>query len=149
MRIRTAVAAVGVALGVAVAALGVAVGALGLAVGAVMLYFYDGGSKDHTYLEVGDCWDYSTRFDESVHVKPCSGPHYGEVILEADLSAVDRHPSGGYDAWGFCKRQLSEILSRNSHLDYWMVPSGGILCAVISADNAGTRTGGLIGRVDR
>ncbi|WP_067537609.1 hypothetical protein [Nocardia crassostreae] len=135
MRIRTAVIALGVALG--------------LAVGTIVLYYYDGGSKDHTYLQVGDCWDYSTRFDESVHVKPCSDPHYGEVILEAEDSAIDRDPAGGLDAWGFCKKQLGQILSRNSHLDYWMIPSGRIRCAVISADHASTRIGGLTGRVDR
>ncbi|MCM6773082.1 hypothetical protein NDR87_04475 [Nocardia sp. CDC159] len=123
--------------------------ALGLAVGALVLYYYDGGSKDHTYLRVGDCWDYSTRFDESVHLKPCSDPHYGEVMFKADFSAIDRHPAGGIDAWGFCKQQLSEVLSRNSHLGYWMVPNDGVLCAVISADNASTRMGGLTGRVDR
>ncbi|GAB4586428.1 hypothetical protein [Nocardia sp. IFM 10818] len=66
-----------------------------LTVGAVVLYYYDGGSKDHTYLQVGDCWDYSARFDEAVHLKPCSEPHYGEVILEADDSAIERDPAGG------------------------------------------------------
>ncbi len=137
MRIRTAAVTFGAALGLG-------------AVGAVVLHFYDGGSKDHTYLQVGDCWDYSTRFDEAVHLKPCSGPHYGEVILSGDSSTLAPRPSGGLDAPGSCKQQLSAILSKNSHLDFWMIPSGTTtLCAVISADHGGTRTGGLTGRVDR
>ncbi|MGX1771327.1 hypothetical protein ACWIGW_04380 [Nocardia brasiliensis] len=135
MRIRIVVAAFGAALVLLVSAVG--------------LYYYDGGSRDHTHLQVGDCWDYSARFDEAVHLKSCAEPHYGEVILRAGYGALARHPSGGLDAWGFCKQRLSEILAKNTHLDYWMVPNDGILCAVTAAGNSDTRIGGLTGRIDR
>ncbi|QBS44576.1 hypothetical protein [Nocardia sp. CS682] len=119
------------------------------AVGAVVLHYYDGGSRDHTYLQVGDCWDYSTRFDEQMHVKPCSGPHYGEVILSGEYADLSPHPSGGLDAWGYCEQRLSEILSKNSHLETYMVPTTSVLCAVTSADHRDTRIAGLTGRVGR
>ncbi|WP_433577114.1 hypothetical protein [Nocardia brasiliensis] len=82
MRNRIAVAAFGAALLFVVVAVG--------------LYYNDGGSRDHTYLQVGDCWDYSARFDEAVHLKSCSEPHYGEVILGAEFGALPRHPSGAW-----------------------------------------------------
>ncbi|MFI6211854.1 hypothetical protein ACIBCD_07650 [Nocardia brasiliensis] len=47
MRIRIVVAAFGAALVLVVSAVG--------------LHYYDGGSRDHTHLQVGDCWDYSAR----------------------------------------------------------------------------------------
>ncbi|PXX60929.1 hypothetical protein DFR70_109120 [Nocardia tenerifensis] len=126
----------------AVRGLGVgALGALGV-FATVALYFHDGGSKDHTSLEVGDCWDYSTRFEESVHVKPCSEPHYGEVILSAQWSGTTVRAN-------FCEQQLSVILAKNRDVSPYSVPTNTILCAVTSTDHADTRIGGLTGKVDR
>lgn len=115
--------------------------ALGL-VGTVALYFYDGGSKDHTWLRVGDCWDYSGRFNENVYVMPCSGPHFGEVILSAQWPA-------NRTAADLCEQRLTTILSKNSSLRPYTIPSATIQCAVTSADHADTRIGGLTARVDR
>ncbi|MFI6047697.1 hypothetical protein ACIA8C_39195 [Nocardia sp. NPDC051321] len=114
-----------------------ALGALGL-VGMASLYFYDGGSEDHTYLRVGDCWDYSTRFNERVHLKPCSGPHFGEVILDAPWPGTTARAD-------FCEQRLNTILSKNSGLLPYTIPASTIRCAVTSAEHSETRTG----RVDR